>query len=235
MDRLERACWERMKRRQEAIQDLLDLLRPRLRKPLGECDVLDLGCGLGALALPAARWTRSVTGIDVDPQHIAYCETAARREGLENARFETRSILEVGAGAYDIVLCSDVIEHVEDHRGVLAAVARSLGEDGAYYASTNNKWWPYEGHFGLPFLSYLSKPWADRYVRFMGRGGASNLYPLSLSRFTRLLEEAGLTYDLVPPRRPHTGLYRVGKRLVTAAPALWHFANAFQVVGGRAR
>jgi ubiquinone biosynthesis O-methyltransferase len=235
VSKLEEACWERIRRRREAIRDILDLLSPLVKTPMSDWDVLDLGCGLGALAIPTARWTRHVTGVDVNPEYIRHCRDEAAREGLKNVTFEEGSLFDMDETAYDVVLCSDVIEHVKDQKGVLAAVRRSLADDGAYYLSTNNRWWPYEGHFGLPFLSYLPKREADGYVRLMGRGTHCNIYPLSLRDLKKLLEEAGLEYHLVPPLNPRTLRYQIGTKLVSASPAFWHFANAFQVVGRKAR
>ena len=116
-----------------------------------------------------------------------------------------------------------------------AAIARSLASEGVYYLTTNNRWWPMEGHFGLPFLSWLPRPWADRYVRFMGRGSRYDIYPLSLKQLLALLSSHGLAWALTPPLRPRTSLYRLGKWLVERDVSWWNVANAFQVVGRRGK
>jgi len=48
---------------------MLLLLYPELKKPLGECGLLDLGSGLGTNAIPAAKIVRSVFGIDTNAPH----------------------------------------------------------------------------------------------------------------------------------------------------------------------
>ena len=222
---------ERRRYRAQHVGELLQLLYPQLRKPLEVCRLLDIGCGLGTVAIPAARLVRSVLAVDVAPQYVRACEEWAGREGLRNIQMKQASVLELDEGTFDIVICSDLVEHVEDQDGVIAAISRHLTQEGAYYLSTNNKWWPLEGHTNLPFLAYLPRRLRDRYVRFMGLAPRFNIYPLSLSALLRLLERNGLTWTLKPPVRPHTALYRLGARIVTKGLVFWNLANAFQVVG----
>lgn len=195
--------------------------------------MLDMGSGYGAICVPASRLLRSVVAVDSDPRLLASARAWAERDGRTNLTFRRVSVLDLAPDSFDIVICSDVIEHVEDQDGVAAAIARSLAPEGVYYLTTNNRWWPMEGHFGLPFLSWLPRRWADRYVRFMGRGSRYDIHPLSLSETTGLLSRHGLTHSLVPPLHPHTRLYRFGKWLVERDPSWWKVANAFQVVGRR--
>jgi SAM-dependent methyltransferase len=201
---------------------------------LADCRLLDMGCGTGAISVAASRYVASVVAVDTSPGLLASSRAWADREGRSNLTFRQASLLDLPPDSFDIVICSDVIEHVEDQQGVAAAIARSLAPEGVYYLSTNNRWWPMEGHFGLPFLSWLPSRWADRYVRFMGRGSRYDVYPLSHRQLLDVLSGAGLAATLVPPLRPHTRIYRIGKRLVERDPSWWKLANAFQVVGRKA-
>ncbi len=219
--------------RTQHVRDLLQLLYPELGKPLGGCRLLDLGCGRGTLAVPAAKLVRAVVAVDMNPSLLAQGKAWAEQEGLTNVAFLRRSVLDVDEGVFDIVLCSDVVEHVADQDGFVAAVARSLGPGAAYYLSTNNRWWPLEGHYRVPFLSYLPRRWATRYLRLLGATGEYPIYPLSLPQLTTLLDRHRLTWALKPPQNPRTLAHQIGKRLVEISPRFWHLANAFQVVGTR--
>jgi SAM-dependent methyltransferase len=158
----------------------------------------------------------------------------AAKEGLSNAAFETVSIFDYeAAGAFDIAICSDVIEHIQDQMGLLKVLVDNLRVGGAFFLTTNNKLWPLEGHHRLPFLSYLPRGWADRYVRAMGKGDRFRIYPLTLSQLRNLLDSFPLRYELKPPENPKTLLYKFGKRLVQADDVFWNLANAFQLVGVR--
>ncbi len=221
-------------RRLEDIDNLLSLLEPFLDRPLKDCRAVDLGCGPGSLSIPIAMRVRDVVGIDNNERLIGMAEDWAEKEDIDNARFEAVSIYDFdGTGSFDIAICSDVIEHVPDQRGLVKVLVEALRVGGAFYMTTNNKLWPMEGHHKLPFLSYLPRSWADRYVRLMERGDRFRIHPLTLSELKRILDEFPLTYELQPPRNPRTVLYKFGKKLVQANEVFWNLANAFQVVGVR--
>jgi len=214
---------------------MLFLLYPELKKPLGECRLLDLGSGLGTNAIPAAKIVHSVLGIDTNAAHVNRAREWAEREGLDNVTFRVGSATDLDLGPFDIVLCDYLLEHVEDPNSLISVIARHLEPHGAYFLSTNNKWWPLEGHYGLPIplISWLPRPWANRYVSLMGFGTKYSVYPISWNRLEDLLERNELTWSLKPPTRPYTVAQKVGKRLVHLSPAFWKVANVFQVVGRR--
>ncbi|UCD92162.1 MAG: methyltransferase domain-containing protein [Methanobacteriota archaeon] len=221
-----------MRYREEHIDDILSLLYPQLGKPLLECTVLDLGCGLGALSLPASRRVKSVKGIDLDQSYIARCRERVEREGITNATFEVKSLFDLdGHEQYDIVLCSDVLEHVEDQDGLMEKIIISLGDGGVFYLTTNNKYWPMEGHFGMLFLSYLPRNKAEEEVKRAGKGKIYNVYPLSYNMIKRLLSKYPIDFEFKPPKKPHKMMYRLGAHLISISPFFWNFSNAFQIVG----
>ena len=57
----------------------------RLEVPAG-CELLDVGCGSGQLALLAVRDGVKVTGVDIAPNLVQRAQARAKAEGL-NARF----------------------------------------------------------------------------------------------------------------------------------------------------
>jgi len=236
------ATWgsERIERRRlirsQYVEDLLSLLYPELQKPLGECRLLDLGSGLGTISIPAARIVHSVLGIDIEPAYVQRARDWAEREHASNVTFREGSATELQEGRFDIVLCDYVLEHVENPNALVSVIARHLEPDGVYYLSTNNKWWPLEGHYGLPLplVSWLPRPWANRYVRLLNLGTKYDVYAISWNRLRSLLDQNGLTWSLKPPIRPYTVAQKVGKRLVGLSPEFWNIANVFQVVGRRA-
>ncbi len=103
--------------------------------------VLDMGCGGGLLAEAMARAGAQVEGIDASPRAIAVARAHAEREGLA-VRYEVAepvAFAEGCAGAYDLVVCMEVLEHVPDPAAVVRAAARMLKPDGVFVFSTINR------------------------------------------------------------------------------------------------
>ncbi|HEY1124131.1 MAG TPA: class I SAM-dependent methyltransferase [Sphingobium sp.] len=75
-------------------------IRPGLR-------VLDLGCGDGTTALPAAQRGADVLGVDIAPNLVAAGEARARAEGLANLRFregDASNLAELKSDSFDLVV-----------------------------------------------------------------------------------------------------------------------------------
>jgi SAM-dependent methyltransferase len=81
--------------------------------------LLDLGCGAGLFARAAADRGARVTGIDVDPGAVA----AAAAEVPEGS-FAVGRAEDPPAGPFDVVAAVQLLMHVADPVGVLAAAAR---------------------------------------------------------------------------------------------------------------
>jgi len=70
-------------------------------------DVLDLGCGEGTTALPAARRGANVLGVDIARNLVDAGNRRAAAEGLENLRFEhgdARDLEELADDSFDLVV-----------------------------------------------------------------------------------------------------------------------------------
>ncbi len=209
------------------------MVEPLLDKELKDCRLLDMGSGGGRLSLPFAKRVKRVKGVDVVERKIERARGKAAERGVDNIDFEASSVFDFEEKEnYDIVVMNDFIEHVQEHKRALKICLKALKKEGVFYISTNNRLWPIEGHRYLPFLSYLPKPLAHRYVRLAGRGEAyDNCFLLTYIEVKDLLNSFPVSYEFEPPKDPDYDLYRVGKKFVEFSEAFWMFANAFQVVG----
>ncbi|MEU0337176.1 methyltransferase domain-containing protein [Streptomyces sp. NPDC006193] len=108
------------------------------RFPVGRrLRVLDVGMGRGTQALRLARLGHQVTGMERDAGLIAAArETVAREpEGIrERVRLMQGDGRDTGVhflpGSFDVVLCHDVLMHVEEPDPVVAGLARVLAPGG---------------------------------------------------------------------------------------------------------
>lgn len=120
-----------------------DVLIPRLGMNPVSQRALDVGCGGGLLAEEFARLGFRVTGIDPSVPSIHTARAHAARIGLDiTYSVAAGEALPFTDGAFDIVYCCDVLEHVSDVNTVIAEIARVLRSGGVFFYDTINRtWW----------------------------------------------------------------------------------------------
>ncbi|HEY4035819.1 MAG TPA: bifunctional 2-polyprenyl-6-hydroxyphenol methylase/3-demethylubiquinol 3-O-methyltransferase UbiG [Ktedonobacteraceae bacterium] len=102
--------------------------------------VLDVGCGGGLLAEEFACLGCQVTGIDPSEPSLATARKHAQQSGLDIS-------YQVGLGeqlpfadtSFDIVVCCDVLEHVDNVAQVIQEISRVLKPDGLFFYDTINR------------------------------------------------------------------------------------------------
>lgn len=100
--------------------------------------VLDAGCGMGyGTAMLAARGPASLAGVDLSESALA----AARAELGDRADLTVADVRELPfeADTFDVIVCFEVIEHVERQDEALAELARVLAPDGVLLVSSPNR------------------------------------------------------------------------------------------------
>jgi 2-polyprenyl-3-methyl-5-hydroxy-6-metoxy-1,4-benzoquinol methylase len=223
--------YDRNEYRSNQTLDYISIFYPELKKEFKECKVLDVGCGSGTVAISLARYAKCVLGIDPFAEDVIKAREEAEKQSVANARFAVMSAYDLKAsGEYDVVVLSDVLEHVPDQAGLLSRCLAALAPGGVLYLNTPNKWFPMEPHKKLLFLSYMPKKLANKYAVAFGSSVYEGYHLLSYRELLGLLDSIPVTYNFKTQPNPRRRMYRIGNRLVTNAPFLWRFANAFQVV-----
>lgn len=99
--------------------------------------VIDLGCGTGYGSAELARQAELVTGVDISQEAIA---EARERYTLPNLSFEVSSLenLPFPDASFQLGVCFEVIEHLENYRALLSEARRVLSPNGQLIISTPN-------------------------------------------------------------------------------------------------
>ncbi|MGF1526303.1 MAG: bifunctional 2-polyprenyl-6-hydroxyphenol methylase/3-demethylubiquinol 3-O-methyltransferase UbiG [Candidatus Competibacterales bacterium] len=113
---------------------------PTAEAPLTDLQMLDIGCGGGILSEAMARLGAVVTGIDVVERNIHIAKLHAEASGLA-IDYQTQSAEALAAMGrnYDVVLNMEVVEHVADLEGFMAACNRLVAPGGAMVVATINR------------------------------------------------------------------------------------------------
>jgi SAM-dependent methyltransferase len=130
-DLIERWQWN-----DPALRNLSDVVLGLLRGQHGRA--LDLGCGSGRMAADMAAVGFDVDGIDVEQRAVAIGQRIMSRRGLA-VRLYAGDVYDplqpVAAGGYDLVVCTEVLEHVGPWRELLARGGELLRPGGILIVS----------------------------------------------------------------------------------------------------
>ncbi|HEY1070820.1 MAG TPA: bifunctional 2-polyprenyl-6-hydroxyphenol methylase/3-demethylubiquinol 3-O-methyltransferase UbiG [Thermomonas sp.] len=158
------------------------------RAALRDATVLDVGCGGGLLSEALAKAGARVTAIDLAPNLLK----VARLHGLESGvKVEYRqaaveALAEELPGAFDVVTCMEMLEHVPDPASVVRACATLLKPGGRLFLSTLNR---------TPAAFALAIVGAEYIARLLPKGTHQYRDFIKPSELARLLRDAGLAIE----------------------------------------
>jgi SAM-dependent methyltransferase len=104
---------------------LLHLLDRELGADNTERRILDMGCGTGTMLQHLDRYG-TAEGLETDEAMVRSCHA----RGLSRVRLASPPPLPYDTESFDLITLLDVLEHIEDDRGVLREVARALRPGG---------------------------------------------------------------------------------------------------------
>lgn len=140
--------------------------------------VLDIGCGSGVFTFKLAEKNRVALGIDGSDKMLEICEAKKARSPLSNISFaqsDISALKNVAKEHVDIVVCSSVLEYVDDLPGAFDTICSLINTDGYFIVSMPNIQSLYRKFERLAY-SLTGKPRYYRYVK-------------NVSTFARLKDE----------------------------------------------
>ena len=126
------------------LHDLNPLRLAHIERIVGGLDtkrVIDVGCGGGILAEAMAAKGARVTGIDLAEKPLKVA-TLHRLESGVDVDYRLAAVEDVALGepgAFDLVTCMEMLEHVPDPSSVVVACAKLVKPGGWVFFSTINR------------------------------------------------------------------------------------------------
>lgn len=130
------------------VDFIADVLKSSLRP---NAKVLDVGCGNGVISRHLGRMGYNVLGIDVSDKTI---EKARSIDPMPNVSFMKKSAEELVASGekYDVVICSEVLEHLNEPGKLLKVLYATLADNGKLVVTVPNGRGPREMLVTRPML-----------------------------------------------------------------------------------
>ena len=86
-------------------------------------NILEIGCGVGNIAIPVASLGHEVKAIDM---HGPSVEIARSRNPFPNAHFDHIRLEEIELRDFDLIILTEVLEHVGRYRDMLSYIGRNM-------------------------------------------------------------------------------------------------------------
>jgi SAM-dependent methyltransferase len=118
---------------------IVDVVIEMARQRLGEFHtVLDVGCGANLhYDLAIAAEGKAVHAVDFTLNFLRL--TPSEHPGVFLAQADALR-LPYRSASFDAVICSETVEHIPDHRAVIAEIARVLKANGLLFITVPNLW-----------------------------------------------------------------------------------------------
>ncbi len=158
--------------------------------------VIDVGCGGGILAEAMAQRGARVTGIDLSPKPLRVAQLHALESGvtMDYREASAESMAAESPGAFDVVTCMEMLEHVPDPASTVAACSQLARPGGWVFFSTINRN-PKSFLFaivGAEYVLRLLPKGTHEYAKFIR---PSELAAMARAAGLDLVEVLGLTYN----------------------------------------
>ena len=132
-------------------------LSRRVRKSRADEYLLDVGCGSGAFTIGMAKRGYQSLGLSWDEANQRIAESRARAAGASKANFDICDVRLLAErqdlfNCFDIIICSENIEHIVDDLALMKAMAHCLKPGGRLLISTPYiPRWPWSSQDYGPF------------------------------------------------------------------------------------
>lgn len=225
------------------VNEIVSAVKKSINKPLKEISVLDAGCGRGEYASAMAKYFKKVVG--VEPQKNAYDYATKNYSKQKNLKFYNSTVEDFKTTEkFDLVISLTVFEHVAKRKQFFDRIFSSLEKDGVLYLTAPNKYWIFEQHYGLPFLSWLPLKLANKYLNLTKNISSYEdcSYSLGYRGMQNFFRQYKCSYKFILPfneeseyfgcnRKGLSSQIRIfGIKLIRLNSIFWNFSKGFIII-----
>ncbi len=199
----------------EKASKVVAVLHDYFGEKTSDAVVVDVGCSTGIMTRHFAQFFGRVIGLDNDSVGVVHGARLAKEAGIGVDRLQfcggDGCAMPLRDNSVDGVICNQVYEHVDDQTGLMDEINRVLRPGGVCYFGCGTRHVLIEGHYKLPFLSWIPHWLADIYMKLAGWDVRYDVRLLSYRNLRRLVRRFGVidyTIDII--KRPVT--YADGER-----------------------
>jgi 2-polyprenyl-3-methyl-5-hydroxy-6-metoxy-1,4-benzoquinol methylase len=164
------------------------LIAPQLFKAIGDFPrgtrVLDVGCGNGFICGEFLKRGCSVVGLDLSDEGVEIARRAYAQARFEVLAADDNMLLKLGEEPFDVVISTEVVEHLYAPRVYARGCYRALKPGGRFLCTT-----PYHGYLKNLAIAVTGK-WPS-HANPLWDGGHIKLW--TRRSLTELLREAGFS------------------------------------------
>ncbi len=157
-----------VKGRTQKFEKIIRILQDFHPRPQS-LNCLDIGCSSGIITSLLGNHFRLSVGTDIDHEAVQFAHDHFSSTRVQFLTADSMA-LPFRDRSLDVIVCNHIYEHVPYADQMMDEIYRVLKEEGFCYFSAGNKYMIVEGHYGLPFLSWVPKALAHLYLRMAEKG-----------------------------------------------------------------
>jgi 2-polyprenyl-3-methyl-5-hydroxy-6-metoxy-1,4-benzoquinol methylase len=146
--------------------------------------ILEIGTGTGWLPILCKQRGWNCKGIEISPQLVDFANQWGAKYGIDpSIELGNLEDTDLGRDRYDIIICSNVFEHVEHWRSGVRKVYDALKTGGVMFFESTNKCSFTSGEFAFPLYGWLPN-WARYRLRIARQGADIMKLGIDFHQFT---------------------------------------------------
>jgi 2-polyprenyl-3-methyl-5-hydroxy-6-metoxy-1,4-benzoquinol methylase len=161
-----------------------------------DTEILEVGTGTGWLPILCKQRGWRCKGLEISPQLVEYARSWGAQYGVvPDIELGNLEDSDIGTNRYDIIIASNIFEHVEHWREGVHKVYAALKPEGAMFFESTNKFSFTSGEYHFPLYGWMPNSWRYR-LRIARQGPDIMKLGIDFHQFThgglrREFEKAG--------------------------------------------